>query len=97
MIDYTAENFQFPKDEDFCEPSPKEKRIIRARIYRRDEGRCVVCHLPLIEESGSWWSAHLHHKRGGRQRKDWSDGNLEIRCIHDHNDAHRPKAVPSKG
>jgi hypothetical protein len=97
MIDYAdASSFMFPKDADFLEPSPKEKRKIRARVYRRDDGCCVVCHLHLVEEPGSWWSAHLHHKSGGIHRKDWSDGNLEIRCIYHHSEVHNPKAVPPK-
>lgn len=95
-MDYHAEGWAFPKDGDYEEPGPKEKKIIRHRIYERDGGRCVVCGVPLREEPGSWGSAHLHHKRGGRHRKDWTDANLEIRCIYDHNDAHNPKAVPPK-
>lgn len=96
MIEYTPGNFQFPKDEDYCSPTTAEKREIRNRIYDRDKGSCVVCGVPLKREPGNWWSAHLHHRRGGRHRKDWSDDNLEIRCIYHHNEAHNPKPVPAK-
>ena len=96
MIEYTADSFAFPKDEDFQEPTPKQKAFIRGVIYRRDGGCCIVCGVPLREESGTWWSAHLHHKRGGIHRKDWRPENLEIRCIHCHNAVHNPKAVPPK-
>lgn len=90
-IDYSAGNFAFPKDEDYLEPSPKEKRVIRHAIYERDGGKCTVCGVRLIEESGSWWSAHLHHIRGGIHRKDWRPENLTILCIHHHKEAHDAK------
>lgn len=80
------------------QPTQVEKQFARANVYLRYRESCVDCKRHVRWESGYFDSMHLHHKRGGSNRSDWSLENLVTLCLECHMKRHNcgGKPLPAK-